>query len=115
VKLPHHRLAVVPERKIVDYLLSPTHPWGRHKAAWFAGFGFSAENWAALATAMKRHAVEHHIAKIEATPFGVRYVVEGIMEMPNGVRPHVRTVWFVEEGDEVPQFVTAYPLGGERS
>jgi hypothetical protein len=114
VKVPHHKQANVPQRKVVGYLLSSTHPWGKHKAAWFAGFGFSAENWEALAEALKQHAADHEVARIEATPFGVRYVVEGIMEMPNGASPHVRTVWFVEETDETPQFVTAYPLKGER-
>jgi hypothetical protein len=114
VKLPFHSLAVVSRRKIVDYLLSSTHPSGRHKANWFAGFGFSIDNWRRLAEALKRHA-GHDVAKIEATPFGVRYVIEGIMEMPNGALPRVRSVWFVEEGSEIPEFVTAYPLKGERS
>jgi hypothetical protein len=114
VKLPNHSLAVVPKRKIVEYLLSPTHPWGKHKADWFAAFGFSVENWGSLATALKQHAREHELAKIEVTAFGTRYVVEGIMEMPNGASPRVRTVWFVEETDATPQFVTAYPIKGER-
>ena len=113
MKLPHHTQAIFSRRKIVDYLLSATHPWGKHKAEWFAAFGFSSENWETLARALRRHAAGHDVAKTETTPFGVRYVVEGIMEMPNGMLPRVRTVWFVEEGDDTPQFVTAYPLKGE--
>ena len=48
------------------------------------------------------------------TPFGTRYVVEGIMEVPDGRTPSIRSVWFVAEGEEIPRFATAYPAGGGR-
>ncbi len=41
VKLPHAKLAVVPERKITRYLLNPAHPAGGSKAALFLRFGFT--------------------------------------------------------------------------
>ncbi len=44
-QLPDAERAAVPERKIVDYLLSPFHPDGRGKARFFRGFGFSAAQW----------------------------------------------------------------------
>jgi hypothetical protein len=30
--------------------------------------------------------------------------------MPDGRTPTIRSVWFIETGEEVPRFVTAYPL-----
>lgn len=41
MKLPNLGNASVPEAKITRYLLSMTHPYGRHKANFFQRFGFS--------------------------------------------------------------------------
>ncbi len=38
--LPNAERAVVSERKVVDYLLSETHPDGRGKARFFSGARF---------------------------------------------------------------------------
>jgi len=102
----------VPREKVVDYLLSPSHPWGRHKAAFFTAFGFSADRWEELAAALKRHVADHDVLKVEATQFGTRYAVDGIMETASGRLASLRTIWFVDEGDDVPRFVTAYPVRG---
>lgn len=112
MKLPNVESAVVPEAKITGYLLSTTHRDGRHKAAFFLQFGFSADDWRTLAAAILRHAEEHEVAKAEDTPFGTRYVVEGTIETPSGRRPSVRSVWFIVTDQDQPRFVTAYPLEG---
>src|SRR5205807_581714 len=72
MKLPNLEKAVVREQKITEYLLSPTHRDGRHKAAFFTAFGFSAENWRELAEFLRRHAAEHEVAREEGSPFGKR-------------------------------------------
>ena len=108
-QLPDAERAVVPERKIVDYLLSPSHPDGRGKARFFRGFGFSAAQWQVLAAALRRHAVENSVTMQSTTAFGTRYVVEGILHTPDGRTPTVCVVWFVDNGDGVPRLVTAFP------
>jgi len=110
VKLPNHASAVVPREKIVGYLLSVTHREGRGKAGFFAQFGFSADSWGALAAALLRHAARHQLAMTEPSPFGQRYVIDGELETPSGRSPTVRTVWFIETGDDRPPFVTAHPI-----
>ncbi|MBI1864487.1 MAG: hypothetical protein HYR98_01920 [Nitrospirae bacterium] len=110
MKLPNAGNAVVPAEKMIGYLLSFSHPDGRGKARFFGRFGFSAEDWQVLASALLAHAANNEVARIEKSPFGNRYVVEGIMEAPDGRRPLVRSVWFIEDGDRTPRFVTAYPL-----
>lgn len=110
MKLPDAETAEVPEAKIVRYLLSLTHPEGRGKALFFYAFGFAVEKWERLADALREHARENDVAKVETTPFGTRYVVEGAMTAPDGRTPNVRVVWFVDSGETVPRFVTAYPL-----
>jgi len=112
MKLPHHEDAVVPQAKITGYLLSPTHRDGRSKADFFTRFGFSADSWEELATALLRHAAEHEVTRIEDSPFGTRYVVEGALPAPDGRAPLLCSVWFIETGEQIPRFVTAYPLRG---
>jgi len=110
VKLPNHDQAIVPREKIVDYLLSHAHRDGRGKAIFFSGFGFSVNAWQTLADALRRHAAENEVAKIEASPYGTRYVIEGELHAPDGRRPLVRVVWFVDTGEVIPRLATAYPL-----
>ena len=107
--LPNAGRAVVPEQKITSYLMSETHPDGRGKARFFAAHGFSAREWSVLANALKRHAEDHPVADEEVTAFGVRYVVDGKLEAPDGRAPVVRSVWFIDRGDDVPRLVTAFP------
>jgi len=110
MKLPDIPNAIVPEAKITEYLLSLTHRDGRSKARFFTRFGFSADDWKALANALIRHAEEHEVAKIEATQFGVRYVIEGSLNALDSRTPSVRVVWFISTDETEPYLVTAYPL-----
>lgn len=114
MKLQNLNQAQVPKEKITDYLLSTTHRDGRHKAAFFMRYGFSAETWERLAEALRRHATENEVVKVEQTPFGTRYVVEGPLPAPDGRAPQIRVVWFVELDETIPRLVTAYPARHEQ-
>lgn len=59
---------------------------------------------------MLQHAADHEVAKIEDSPFGTRYIVEGLIYGLDARTAVIRSVWFIEIGEDVPQFVTAYPL-----
>ena len=100
----------MPQAKIVNYLLSATHRDGKSKERFFTRFGFSIERWGDLANALLRHAAENQVVNTERSPFGRRYVIDGIMHAVDGRTPRVRCIWFIEEGDDIPQFATAYPL-----
>lgn len=108
--LPNAEHAIVARTKIVDYLLSESHPDGRGKAHFFATYGFSPASWEVLADALRNHAAAHAVIEAVETPFGKRYVVEGAIISPDGRRPSVRTVWFIRTGRDIPELVTAYPL-----
>jgi hypothetical protein len=110
VKLPNAENAVILEAKLVNYVLSPWHPLGHHKAEFFRRFGFSVAAWQKLAQALLKHAAQHEVTKVEDSPFGRRYIVEGEVMAPDGRLPLIRAVWFVESGEDVPRLVTAYPL-----
>jgi hypothetical protein len=113
MKLPNYERAVVPQAKITDYLLSFAHRDGRSKAEFFTRFGFSSSAWKALASALTHHAADNEVAKIEDSRFGNRYIIEGIISAPDGRAPTIRSVWFIETGEDIPRFVTAYPLKGK--
>lgn len=110
MKLPNIENAVVPAAKIVDYLLSDSHPDGKHKARFFQAYGFSLDDWQSLEHTLRQHISDHEVAKVEPCHVGTRYVVEGVIATPDGRSPLIRTVWFVRNEEETPQFVTAYPL-----
>ena len=112
MKLPNVDAASVPRLKITGYLLSKTHRDGRHKAAFFLSFGFTARAWQTLAEALLKHAADHPVARSEETSFGMRYVVEGTMSTPDGRTPRIRSVWFIDIDNTAPRFVTAYRLEG---
>jgi hypothetical protein len=110
MRVPNSNAAVVPRAKITGYLLSDTHPDGKHKARFFEAFGFRLDDWQALEQALRAHVANHEAAKVEPSPFGIRYVVEGKMSAPDGRSPFVRTVWFIAGDETTPRFATAYPL-----
>jgi hypothetical protein len=112
MKLPNRHKAVIPEAKIREYLLSTSHPYGRHKAAFFQRFGFSAESSGVLTSALRAHAEQCDVVRVDDTEFGTRYIVEGQLITPDGRAPTVRVVWFIEKGGNRPRLVTVYPAGG---
>jgi len=114
VKLPNYDNALVAREKIVDHSLSLAHRDGRSKAIFFFSFGFSIETWETLAAALRHQAAAHEVAKIESTPFGARYVVEGKLAAPDGRTPLVRVVWFVDTGEAAPRLATAYTIERQR-
>ena len=110
MKLPNLEKATIAPAKLLDYLLSDTHAHGRHKAAFFKRFGFSRDDWATLRAELFRHASIHEVSRVESSPFGMRYIIDGTLVTPDGRNPRIRAVWFVENGADIPRIVTAFPL-----
>jgi hypothetical protein len=106
-------LALVEEEKITKYLLSDSHPVGRSKAAFFQRFGFRSQAWEVLRDAILEHARSESVVSTTETAFGKKCIIEGPLECPDGRRPLVRTVWFIEQGEEIPRLVTAIPISGD--
>ena len=110
MKLPRAEEAIVPQRKVEDYLLNPEHRVGAAKARFFAHFGFSREGWQVLADALKQHALEHPVARSFTDDDGEWFVLEGPLQSPSRRLPRVRTVRLLDSGALAPRFITAYPL-----
>jgi hypothetical protein len=114
-KLPNANIAVIPESKIVDYLLSDKHRVGKSKAAFFKSFGFSHEWWQELKDALHQHVLKNSLAEIEQTLYGMRYIVDGDLQAPDGSFLCIRSVCFVRTGEMAPTFITAHPLKRNKS
>lgn len=110
MKLPNADHAIVDESKVVEYLLSASHPEGRSKAAFFSTFGFRPHRWKTFARALGDHGNAGEVTEMSSSYYGTRYSVDGPIETPSGREPRVRTVWIVDRERGAPRLVTAYPL-----
>jgi hypothetical protein len=113
--LPQAHLVVIDRRKIIDYLLSRTHPGGRSKAEFFRRFGFRAESWQTLSGALLEHARSAEVVSRIETEFGTKYTVQAVLAAAGGRTPRVWSVWFVAIGETAPRLVTAFSASGERA
>jgi len=109
LSLPFADRAEVDERKLTEYLLSPTHPVGRWKAAVFQRFGYSIEAPQVLEQDLRQVAGSGLVEETVTTPYGTKYVVDGRVTTPTGRELVLRTVGIVATGADMPRFVTAYP------
>jgi hypothetical protein len=108
--LPHREKANVSREKIVNYLLSFSHPIGKHKATFFTNVGFEVAKPDVLIEALKELAKETAVTKTVRTNFGTKYVLDGYIWTPNKREYPLRTVWIIENKAEVAYLVTAYPI-----
>lgn len=113
MRLPSGHLAIIDPSKVRDYLLSPEHLVGRHKAAFFNALGYTRERWRELEDAFRRLIATEEAVPGKPSDFGDKYEVRGTLERSAGRRGEVVTVWIILAGETVPRFITAVP-GGRR-
>lgn len=108
--LPEADRAFVDQAKVVEYLLSSSHPDGKSKAQFFLRFGFRSEEWRVLAEALRGVGVSNPVGAEVKSQYGMRYTVDGPLRCPDGRTPKVRTVWISKSGSPGPRLITAYPM-----
>jgi hypothetical protein len=109
MKLPNAERAIVDERKVREYLLSKSHPIGRFKAAFLARAGFDAANWVDLRSAILDRARNGEAILGEASEYGQKYSISGILRGPSGIALEVTTVWILPTPGAPPRLVTVFP------
>ncbi|MCE9530133.1 MAG: hypothetical protein K8T89_03200 [Planctomycetes bacterium] len=110
MKLPNAEQAVVEIAKLRDYCLNPDHPRGRNKARVFASaLGMTAVHADELQASLLESAMTEDATATEFDEFGQRYVVDVIMEGPNG-QASVRSTWIVRVGEDYPRLTSCYVL-----
>ncbi len=114
----------IDRRKLDLYLLSETHPVGRHKARlWRSVFGIGPEDADLLDTLIRQHVPqakpnEKEARRISDSPerFARRWeLVIPSFRGPNGHEGAVLTAWALSPNAPHPHLTTAYPIveGGE--
>lgn len=110
MKLPNIESVDIPTEKVRDYLLSPSHPVGRHKAVFFNALGYSQDLWKILSSDIQV-LLSEDAQLVEETVYGSKYQIRGMLKGPNGQVRFVVTAWIIRVGENFPRFVTAYPGG----
>lgn len=110
MRLPNAEGARIDPGKLTRYLLSENHPVGRSKARFFRGIGFNESNLAVLEQGLIGIVKTEAVVETVASRHGMKYVVDGMITTPSGSRVRVRTIWIIDAGQDIPRFVTAYPL-----
>jgi len=113
LRLPNAENAVIDPEKLRDYLLSPSHPVGRFKAAFFASLGYAQENWKQFEADLRRQHLPKDAILHRETAYGKKYEIRGRIRGPAGKTREIISVWIILADEDVPRFVTAYP-GGDR-
>ena len=106
MKLPGAERATVADRKVREYLLSPTHPEGKFKAVFFASIGYGSDRWEQLRDDLLKLAQTADAVPAGSNEWGRKFLVDGKIgpqEAP------IRSVWFVPDATGAPRFITAYP------
>lgn len=109
LRVPNCDQSVIADQKITEYLLNSEHALGKSKAKFFLGRGFTKENINEFKTALKRHVIERDVFEKPITGFGHKYIVKCELVTPDLRNPCIITVWIIEDGQEFPKLVTAYP------
>ena len=110
-RLPNTEKAIIEAGKLKDYILSPVHPVGRFKAAFFQKLGYSIADWKLLERHLRDLILREDLAKTEEMYYGNKFIIEGHLECPSGEKVKVVTVWVILKGENIPRFVTVYPGG----
>lgn len=90
-----------------DHRLSIENPG---KAKFFLAFGFTLAQWQVLRDALAHHVVTHEYSTEIPLDDGVKYVIEGALQTPDGRNPLVRSVWMIDGGRSYPRLISAYAL-----
>jgi len=108
MKLPNCDKAYISRGKLLDYLLSETHPIGKSKARFLRSLGFDKSNVEVLEQSLILIAQSDEVIELVKTPHGTKYVVDGEVKTPKGITVRLRAIWIVDVGEDIPRFVTVY-------
>jgi len=108
VLLPAGEQAVVEDAKLLDYVLNPEHPVGRHHAGLFERLlGITRVNFEVLKDQLLQAAMIVEVEPGRPSPFGEKFEMRCPVRGPLGTRP-VLAVWMREEGQASPRLITCY-------
>ena len=110
MKLPYGDEAIIDQRKITDYCLSPEHDDGMHKARLFRDLlGLTLDQAALLLDALKEAAINGEAILGRPDRYGRRYIIDFELRGPVG-QATIRSAWIIRPDETIPRLVTCYIL-----
>lgn len=108
---------IIDKQKLEEYLLSPTHPAGKHKLRlWQSAFGISEGDGQLLEQLIREQLIQatplERLPKIVSNPRRIVREWELVMPRfrgPNGNEGPVVTGWALDPLNDQPHLSTAYP------
>ena len=107
--MPNGDRALIDQRKSQDYLLSPSHPVGRFKAAFFNSLGYTRERWQQLEMDLRHQHLEQDIHRVTESEHGRKFEIRANLKGPSGRTVRLVSIWIVLANEELPRLVTAFP------
>ncbi len=99
--------AIISERKIREYLLTPRTE--DDKSGFLALAGYSLQNWRELERDLRLEVDKGDALLIRTTQYGEMYHIKGQLKGPNGTILDVITVWICLHATGETRFVTLVP------
>lgn len=107
--LPDAHRAIIESEKLRDYVLSPDHDQGKHKARVFqSALGIDRGSWEYLREQIAVGVVEAEVSEVRTGRYGMRYSVAMLIEGLNGQTHEVTTGWIIDQEGASPRLTTAY-------
>lgn len=107
--MPNRNTSNVEDQKITGYLLNPNHKDGAPKEKFFTMHGFSLEEIEVFRTALINHAINRVVAEQMTSPYGKKYILVCEVETPDKRNPCIKSIWIINQGEENPRLISAYP------
>ncbi len=108
MKLPNGQHAIVDDAKLLDYVLNPAHPVGRHHAVLFQKLvGITRDHYLILKNALLEGARDQEVQPGQPSQYGRKYEMRLQLDGPKGTKV-VLAIWLIEAGDDRPRLVTCY-------
>jgi hypothetical protein len=108
MKLP--ATSVIASDKLRDYVLSPTHPDGRAKAAYMARLGYTQGNWRRLEADIREQILPREAKHVADSIYGRKYEILGPLTGPSAAHSWIRTIWIIPWGQTHARLVTLVPM-----
>ncbi|MBD8961756.1 MAG: hypothetical protein EGR81_05835 [Ruminococcaceae bacterium] len=110
-RLNNHKNAVIARNKLKNYILNPTKD--ESKAKFFKSLGYNMQNYERLERDMRAKLGTSKALKYQTNPDGsVSFQVN--MYIGIDKKALVTTAWRIDNGSNVPRFITAYPNRSKR-
>jgi hypothetical protein len=112
MKLPYCKNVVIPNEKLTEYVLSRTHPVGKHKAVIFHKKGYDETKIGQMQQDLQAIVRVNEVSDMRNSDdgSGKNYTVIGKIKTPIGSLFTIKTVWFIKKNSHKPRFITAYPV-----